>query len=113
MEWKQIPNSVCEISSEGHLRRIGGAEYKISLDAGGYCVYPVVYNDGRKTKRLHRIVAELFIPNPDNLPQVDHINGDRADNRVENLRWASRNQNQHNKSIQANNKTGFKVVHTT
>lgn len=51
---------------------------------------------GNKTYLIHRIVAETFIPNPDNLPQVDHINRDKTDNRVENLRWVSRSTNQRN-----------------
>lgn len=42
---------------------------------------------------LHRLVAEHFIPNPHNLPQVNHINGDRRDNRANNLEWCSASQN--------------------
>lgn len=47
-------------------------------------------------KRIHRIVAELFVPNPDNKPCVDHINGDRHDNRAVNLRWVTYKENNEN-----------------
>ena len=45
---------------------------------------------------VHRLVAETFIPNPDNKPEVDHINTDRCDNDVNNLRWVTRKENHNN-----------------
>ena len=51
----------------------------------------------RKKYLKHRIIAQQFISNPDNLPQVDHINHNRADNRIENLHWISISENQKNK----------------
>lgn len=49
-----------------------------------------------KTEYIHRLVAKNFIPNPDNLPYVDHINRIRDDNRVENLRWVTALENSNN-----------------
>jgi hypothetical protein len=66
------------------------AEY---LDAG----YVRCHFNG-KGYRKHRIIAIQFIPNPDNLPQVDHINHIKSDNRIENLRWISGSDNTKNKS---------------
>jgi hypothetical protein len=110
-EWRIIPNSIYEISSHGNLRRIGTiTNYKLAFDGGGYKIYPIIYNSGRKTKRIHRLIGEIFIPNPSGLPQIDHINGDRGDNRIANLRWCSRNQNQHNKGKCKTNTSGFKGV---
>lgn len=52
-----------------------------------------------KSYLVHRLVAETFIPNPENLPQVDHIKYDQKDNNdISNLRWVSNLQNQYNKS---------------
>lgn len=50
---------------------------------------------GRKTipQYVHRLVAKAFIPNTDNKEQVDHINGNKSDNRVENIRWVSASEN--------------------
>lgn len=49
-----------------------------------------------KVHYIHRLVAETFIPNPENLPEVDHINRIKTDNRVDNLRWSSVKDNRRN-----------------
>ena len=63
-----------------------------------------------KNHLVHRLVAGIHIPNPENKPEVDHINRDKTDNRVENLRWVSRAENEYNKGITKNNKSGHKNI---
>ena len=65
--------------------------------------YQVVAFNGKK-HYVHRLVAGAFVDNPDNLKEVDHINGDRADNRAENLRWTTRTGNMANKLTKARNR---------
>lgn len=53
---------------------------------------------GKKGSFIHRLVADTFIPNPENKPTVDHINRIRTDNRIENLRWATHREQRDNSS---------------
>jgi hypothetical protein len=59
----------------------------------GYLVLGINMNGKRTTKALHRILAECFIPNPEGLSDVDHIDGDRRNNSLENLRWVTHGEN--------------------
>lgn len=59
--------------------------------------YVVLCKDGISKKlKVHRIIAQAFIPNPENKPCIDHINAKRDDNRIENLRWATWKENSEN-----------------
>ena len=70
-----------------------------------------LYKDGNiETHKIHRLVAEHYIPNPDNKRCVDHINRDRSDNRVENLRWATHSENGQNRDASKNNIIGIKNI---
>lgn len=62
----------------------------------GYLDYCISNNGDSTYKTIHRLVAETFIPNPNNLPCIDHINTIRTDNRIENLRWCTHEENMNN-----------------
>ena len=82
-----------------HGKRIGVAkEHIVTPSVVGRGYYAVKVSDGLHSKRryVHRMVGEAFIPNPDNKPQIDHINRIKTDNRVENLRWATNSENHFN-----------------
>lgn len=64
---------------------------------GNYKIYTLRHNNKSLKFRAHRLVAEYFLSNPDNLPIVDHINGDTLDNNVSNLQWVSYEDNSKNK----------------
>ena len=69
---------------------------KQGKDNHGYLVVALTKNGKSKTVRVHRLVAEAFMPNPENKPCIDHINTIRDDNRIENLRWATPKENMNN-----------------
>lgn len=66
---------------------------KPRASGNGYLCYQLRNENGIKNKYIHRLVAETFIPNPDNLPMVDHIDGDKKNNKISNLRWVTNFQN--------------------
>ena len=79
----------------------------------GYLYVSLSRNGKCKTFTVHKLVARHFIPNPNNLSEIDHINTDRTDNRVENLRWCTHKENQNNtvtKSKMKLNKSKAKPV---
>lgn len=110
--WKEIDgyNQRYEVSNYGRVRskdmvvngrlqnchKIKGRILKPHTDKEGYKGIVLCINQKRKTFRLHRLVAAAFIPNPDNKPCVDHIDGDKSNNRADNLRWVTTKENCNN-----------------
>ena len=63
---------------------------KGSLDGGGYLVVNLTFGNGHsKDFKIHKLVAQAFIDNPDNLPQVNHMDENKVNNRADNLEWCN------------------------
>lgn len=84
-----------EVSSEGNLRYSKNRALKPTYDnhKTGY-IYVQFADKGRcRSKKLHRLVAEMFCPNPENKATVNHKNGVKRDNRADNLEWMTHQEN--------------------
>ena len=81
------------VSTEGEVRK-DTTNYILSQSSQqDYKFVGLIINGKQKRMRVHRMVALTFIDNPDNKPYVNHINGNRSDNNVENLEWVTPSEN--------------------
>lgn len=99
--WKDVNGyeGVYQISNLGNIKSLPrkNAKGKIlnpSTNNRGYLRVGLCFKEKVRYESIHRLVAEAFIPNRKNLPEVNHINGNKLDNRVENLEWVTKGQNQ-------------------
>lgn len=76
----------------------------------GYMIVSLCKNNIKYNAYIHILVAKYFIPNPENKPTVDHIDRNKSNNHISNLRWATCSEQDTNKNMLSNNKTGFKGV---
>lgn len=92
-EWRFIPGweGYYQISNYGRVKSLHRGERirKQHSKYDGYLLITLVKKGCFLSFSVHRLVAKAFINNPNNYPVIDHINGDRADNRVDNLRWTT------------------------
>jgi len=98
-KWSAIAGyeGLYEVNLNGSVRSLHKRnfqkELKPKLDRAGYLSFTLCKNGKQKGKFGHRLVAEAFIPNPENKLEVNHKNGIRTDNSVENLEWVTHSEN--------------------
>lgn len=91
----------------GGLRSYPGKVLKTETIVEGYQRIVLMKNAVRKRYMCHRLVAQEFIPNPNNKPFVNHKNGNKADNRACNLEWCTQSENElHSRMVLGNNSKG-------
>lgn len=102
--WRKIEGfESYEVSNMGRVRsldRVSCSGHKLTgkvliptQNQYGYLIVSLYKNGTRYIKRVHRLVSVAFIPNPEGKPQVNHIDGDKSNNRVSNLEWATAKEN--------------------
>lgn len=99
--WKDIPGyeGLYQVSNFGRVKSLNFGRtgvhrvLKIQKYPNKYTKVDLRHNGIIHTRNIHRLVAESFIPNPENKTDVNHIDGDKHNNRVENLEWVTRSEN--------------------
>jgi len=94
--WKDIQGyeGLYQVSNLGGVKNIKyGRLKKILINSNGYYIASLYKNNKLKQKRVHQLIAIAFIPNPNNYKEINHKNGIKLDNRIENLEWVSRLEN--------------------
>lgn len=94
--WKPIDGTEgrYHISNKGRVFHVPNGLKKLYHTSGGYLFTSVIFDGKTKTCLIHRLVALAFIDNPDNKPEVNHINGVKSDNTVQNLQWVTKSENE-------------------
>ena len=105
--WVKYKDYNLEVNEKGEIRNAKTKKERVLVELKGrkenwYKIITVKANNKQKTLYVHRIVAETFIPNPNNYPCVNHIDNNKQNNAVENLEWFSFKENTNSASYKQN-----------
>ena len=101
-----------EISNLGNVRNTDtGRVFKPCKNRDGYLHVCLSKNGTQKDFRIHRLIALYFIPNPDNLREIDHIDRNKTNNSISNLRWISKSNNLRNRPKKQNTSSKYMGVY--
>lgn len=97
-QWKPVEGyeGIYAVSDLGRVKSLKYGKERImkpKKQRNGYLVVNLYRNGQRKMLKVHRLVAEAFIPNPEGLPEINHIDEDKTNNCASNIEWASRSYN--------------------
>lgn len=93
-EWEEVlENHRYIVSRDGEVRRKNSLKGLSPRNRKGYLCVDLYEDCNRVTRRVHRLVAEAFVPNPDNKPEVNHKDGNKLNNSADNLEWVTKKEN--------------------
>lgn len=124
-EWRDVPEyeGLYQASNYGRIRSLDNIQHvvfkgksiskrkygkviKPGKHRGGYSMVWLSKNGIVKAYTVHRLIADAFLPNPDGLPEINHIDGDKKNNAITNLEWVSRSENLNHAYKQLGRKNG-------
>ena len=110
-QWRPVSNAngKYEVSNLGNVRSLQRNKVRlmpVTMQHHGYRAFMIHVNNKAQCRKVHREVALAFIPNPNNLPEVNHIDGNKENNHVSNLEWVT-----HQANVQHSFDTGLKQPH--
>lgn len=111
--WKDIDgfNGIYQVSNLGRIKRVDRDLIKVQqLTKFGYLVVGLTKNGKEKNYFVHRLIAKAFIPNPNNYPVVNHLNGIKTDNSIKNLEWTTHAENNRHAVRNKLNDCGVRVA---
>lgn len=93
--WREVSNNPnYRVSNSGRIMRVDTQHEKVPRrDTNGYYTTDLYHNGRAQKVRVHRVVAQEFIPNPDNKSDINHKDGNKNNNSVDNLEWVTKSEN--------------------